>query len=255
MCKYRRRLNLSNKFLTLQCLPEAAPYSECPLVSAGVLYVLSAGKKSILGITDVLWISEKRSLLQPSMHVYMGLTVVKCCCFCSLLSLSIQQEQFNLNKGKSLWNKKRSSAPVAQQAHNCFIMSDPQTQRISNPSQAVPLHILCTGMSHMSRSVQWKPSMLQTDFSIYHIMMESKHPSAYSHLSAEAEKQTMGLLWVHPQGEWNKIYHRQYSCFLFFHFMYAWQGVRRLVLSLFTAMELPSTTEAPILSWKCIAPT
>lgn len=53
---------MSNKFLTLQCLPEA-PYSKCSLASVGVFYVFSTGKKSILEIAVVQLISKKRSVL------------------------------------------------------------------------------------------------------------------------------------------------------------------------------------------------
>lgn len=114
-------------------------------------------------------------------------------------------------------------------------------------------------MSHRCVSVQWKPPMFQTGFSMYCLMMESKYPPAYSHLSAEAEKQNMGILWVHPQSKRNKIDPTQHSCFFLFragsrksNILYILQYIYYICI---TAMELSNTIEAPILKCKCIVPT
>lgn len=58
ICKYRRRLNLSNKFLTLQCLPKATPLFQMPVSLSRCSLCAHYRKKSILGIIEMLWTSE-----------------------------------------------------------------------------------------------------------------------------------------------------------------------------------------------------
>lgn len=94
--------NLSNKWITIYCLPTTQNTFWFHMV---FFYILSIYKKSILGRAKVLWISEKVS---PSFYAYAhrfksgkGLVFLQYAFFL----LFMQQNQFNLNRRKTLWKK------------------------------------------------------------------------------------------------------------------------------------------------------
>lgn len=107
----------------------------------------------------------------------------------------IQQEQFNLNQGKSLWNKV-VSGPVAQQALDYSLTSDPQTQRLVSQAKqtfSIPRYVLlcptCVQVCSQSHPcLNWLLQVLSYD---------GKQASISQYLSAE-ETQATGILVLVP---------------------------------------------------------
>lgn len=164
----------------------------------------------------------------------MDLTPVKCWCFCCLSPLLIQQEQFNLNEGKSLWNKEVSD-PVIQQVLRLTLKPS------AKPSRPSPYSNMCCYVPHVCECAV-KITHVSPGFSRYCLTMERKYPSAWTHLSAE-ERQTTGILLFIPTVTETKYMTLSILLSFFFHFAHAWQAVGKLIFLLFTAMELFNTAE------------
>lgn len=152
-----------------------------------------------------------------------------------------QQEQFNLNKGKSL--KWRSLRPCGSASLGLFPYVWPSDPKVSQASQADPLPIpICAAVFHMCVSVQSHPCFYWLLQVLSH---DGKQVSISLCLSAEETHRPQASLCWSLQWLKNNIW---YSVFLFlfsffFHFAHAWQAVWKLIFVLFTAMELSNTTE------------